>query len=155
MTAIRRWKSDNGIPLNRAMHRVGIISKIDLSGCSGDIEGPTWVQDLLFPDEKDVELIPVDVKPRFDRIGPEFRGDAKFVIDAIKGADPREILAGKKVEISGREVPLMDHCEVITHSVYRGEEVETVAEGTVTVLVPREQRVAGEGTGTSNPEKRR
>ncbi|MCI0497149.1 MAG: valine--tRNA ligase [Thermoplasmata archaeon] len=154
VTAIRRWKSENGIALNRPLHRVGIISRVDLSGCSGDIEGPTWVQDLLFPVEGDVERVPVEVKPRFDRIGPEFRGDAKVLIAAIREANPLEVLDGKAVEIAGRRVHLEDYCEVVTHAVYRGEEVDTEAEGSVTVLIPREQRISGDGGATSNPERR-
>ncbi|HID74160.1 MAG TPA: valine--tRNA ligase, partial [Thermoplasmata archaeon] len=143
VTAIRRWKSSNGVPLNAPMERVGVVSSVDLSGCSGDISGPTWVRDMLFPAEKDIYLRPQAAKPRFDRIGPEFREDAKIVIGAIKGASPEDIMAGKTIEVGGRTLRLSDYAEIVTTKVYRGEVVDTETEELVTVLIPSEQKFGG------------
>jgi len=139
VAAVRRWKSEHGVPLNQPVVRAGIISSLDITDCAPDIAGPTSIEDLQFPSPDEIETKPVGAKPKFDMIGPEFRGDAGMIIGAIQSGDAGEILSGKTIDIGGKEVILKEYSDIVSSTVYKGEAVDTVVEELVTVILPRKE----------------
>ncbi len=137
--AVRRWKSENGVALNQPVETAGIVSEIDLSDCISDITGPTSIQDLQFPSSDEIETKPTGAKPKFDLIGPEFRGDAGMIIGAIQSEDPVAIIGGRTIDVGGKEVVLKDYADIQVSTVYKGEAVDTEEEELVTVILTKNE----------------
>ncbi|MFC3478048.1 valine--tRNA ligase [Halobacterium litoreum] len=142
---VRRWKSDNGMPLNADLDRVELYfdgdgdATLDTYDLSETVNAPIKLVD----GRPDVELVPVEAEGDDAEIGPEFRSDAGAVMQAIAETDPAEIQAQMHsgdtvtVETDGRSFELdADWLEVTEE--YRaasGEEVEVLEVSFGTVLV--------------------
>ncbi len=143
---IRAWKSANGYPLNADLDDVELyfdpgseVENVDTYDLSETINAPARVRE----GRPNVELVPVDVDGDDSEIGPEFRGDAGIVLQALNEADPAVIQAQKNsgdtitLEADGEEYEL-DADWVTVEEEYRaegGEEVAVVETEFGTVLV--------------------
>ena len=94
-SAVRAWKSDEGIALNEPLERVEVYTDIDLEkgldtyDLSDTINGPVYVR----AGRPNVERVPVEVEIDHSQIGPTFRDKASAVVSALESADPGEVQA--------------------------------------------------------------
>ncbi|MFB6070708.1 MAG: valine--tRNA ligase [Halanaeroarchaeum sp.] len=131
---IRAWKSDRGMPLNADLDRVEVYfddppeKAVDTYDLSETVNAPI----RMMEGRPDVDLVPVEVIPDEATIGPEFRGEAGAVIEAIEAADPQEIEASLdsggpvELEVDG-EVVELDPDMVDVEEEFRAAGGETVA----------------------------
>ncbi len=134
---IRRWKSDNGIALNKPISKVVLVgpAAAGLAGYEEEITRPGSIGSLDIVDDVDLVRKAVSAKPVHSEIGPKFKGNAKVVIAAINSTDPQGIEDGATVEVEGETIVLKEFVE-IDHSLTRdGQPVEAVKVGEITVLI--------------------
>jgi len=142
---VRRWKSENHIPLNESLDRVelyfdaGAEASLDTYDLSETVNAPI----KLVEGRPDIELVPVEADADDSKVGPEFRSDAGAVMQAVADADPAEIQAQihsgdtVTVEADGESYDL-DADWLTVEEEYRaesGEEVAVVETSFGTVLV--------------------
>ena len=127
-SAVRAWKSDEGMALNADLDRIEVyadgIAELDTGDLSATVNAPVRIE----TGEPDVEMVAVNVDPDHSTIGPEFRDRAGAVVGALEAADPAAIERQKR-ENGTIELDVDD---------------ETVTLDDDTVTVEREQRIAGE-----------
>jgi valyl-tRNA synthetase len=145
--AVRRWKSDEGMPLNQPLASVQILT--DLQGVEAsdrDLRSALVTDDLSFAKE-DATLHeePRTLRPVHAVIGPEFRKDAREVSGLITSADPpsaAEALrsGGWKVQLSsGEDATLTEaHVQVESGWVSHGHAVETLTVDGAVIVITRE-----------------
>ncbi len=84
--AIRRWKAAHGMPLNAEIGEISIVApKAEdvIIAAHQDILRTVKGRDIILIKEEDIERRPVKVIPKYKKIGPELKGDAKAVISAL------------------------------------------------------------------------
>lgn len=122
VAGIRRWKSDNGIGLNKPLSKVTVALEDPslIEDSLEDIKMTSTAQEIELVRELDLEEQVVKIDPEFSKIGPEFKADAQKVIQAIKGMDLETLKAGidsgaVKISLDGSEKELApDYFKVIT-----------------------------------------
>ena len=131
---VRRWKSENGMPLNEDLDRVelyfepGEDGTLDTYDLSEAVNAPL----KLVEGRPDVELVPVEADSDESEIGPEFRSEADAVMQAVDDTDPAEIQAQihsgdtVTVEATGDEYELDAEWLTVSEE-YRAESGEEVA----------------------------
>jgi len=144
-SAVRAWKSDEGMALNQELSKVEVYpdddyeEAIDTYDLSETVNAPMYVRE----GRPSVEEVPVAVDPDHSAIGPKFRDQAGEVVAALESRDPQELRAqlatNGEIEIeAGNELLVVDGdmFDVIEElRAESGEEV-AVAEGELaTVLV--------------------
>ncbi len=92
---LRRYKSSHGIPLNQPINTVNIytedVEKVNL--CIDDIKNTNKVDNITVQDGKpDLHEKVIQIEPVMSKIGPEFKQDAKKIIDYIANTNPEEIM---------------------------------------------------------------
>jgi valyl-tRNA synthetase len=89
-SAIRAYKSESKMPLNTALGEVmiSISDRAAITDSIGDMLSPMVADGVKFVDRGDMEEMVVGVKPDFSKIGPHFKGDARFIFQAVKEIDP-------------------------------------------------------------------
>ncbi|MFC7224904.1 valine--tRNA ligase [Halalkalicoccus sp. GCM10025322] len=142
-SAVRGWKSDEGMALNAELDRIEVYpeeaSALDTYDLSETVNAPVYVED----GRPDVELVPVEIDPDQSVIGPEFRERAGAVLEALEKADPAEVdrqksLDGEiELEVDGESVVLPGEAVEIReeHRAEGGEEVAVLETDGATVLV--------------------
>jgi valyl-tRNA synthetase len=144
-SAIRGWKSDEGMALNQDLSKVEVYPDeapevaVDTYDLSEAVNGPVHVRE----GRPNVELVPVEIDVDHSVIGPEFRDQAGAVIGALEAMDPAEIAADKthdgEIEVDlGEEVALVpgDAVDVVEeHRAEGGEEVVVLESDLATVLI--------------------
>jgi valyl-tRNA synthetase len=144
-SAVRGWKSDEGMALNAELAKVEVYpddtpdAPVDTYDLSETVNGPVHIRE----GEPSVELVPVGIDPDHSVIGPEFRDKAGQVIGALEGMDPEEIQS--RTETDGEiEVDLGEEVAVVPgdavdieqeHRAESGEEVAVLEADQATVLV--------------------
>jgi valyl-tRNA synthetase len=142
-SAIRAWKSDEGMALNAELDRVEVYCEQGRGWDTYDLSEA--VNAPVYPEagEPNVELVPVGVDPDHSVIGPQFRDKAGQVIGALESADltqlknQLEIDGEISLEVDGEAVTI-DGDAVEIEEEYRaesGEEVEVLETDHATVLV--------------------
>ncbi|MCK5559901.1 MAG: valine--tRNA ligase [Thermoplasmata archaeon] len=145
--AIRRWKSDNGIPLNQDLSFVGLVAdsatRNKLEPLTEDIIETVKVKSLDFESSEAIEEKATGLKPIHSKIGPTFKKDAKEIVDKILSSDPIEInealktresfelelASGDKIELTEEYIKLES---VVT---FKGENVESVKVGDIVIVL--------------------
>jgi len=89
-SAIRAFKSESKMPLNTQLGEVmvSIADRALISDSVDDMLSPMAADSIKFVDKAGMQEVVVGVKPNFAKIGPHFKGDAKFIFQAIKEIDP-------------------------------------------------------------------
>jgi valyl-tRNA synthetase len=145
--AVRRWKSERGMSLNRSLAGVEILTEMEITETvAGDMKSALAAGELTIMQEDDtLHEEPRELKPVHSRIGPKFRGEAGEVLKLISAADPgsvSEALQGDGWELElpdGRKETLTSEDIVVESGwVSHGRAVETIASGD-TVIVIREE----------------
>ena len=108
ISAVRRYKSEQGNALNAPIERIEIYG--ELSDVV-DIKGATNSNVVkVISDAPDFEYIPVRVKPDMSVIGPKYRGDAGKIVNALSKLSPIEIsneverIGEIKLDIDSKEI---------------------------------------------------
>ncbi|MFW5914438.1 MAG: class I tRNA ligase family protein, partial [Thermoplasmatota archaeon] len=144
ISAIRSWKSENGIALNQEMELVELIGEDAnyLLGSERDILETVRARRLQMDSEAPLEEKVAEIRPRLDRLGPEFKGMTKEIVEKVGQFDPQEIapsLAAGTLEVQlsdGSCVTLSDdHFEVRRKLTLRGKEVDTLQVGDMIVAI--------------------
>ena len=91
-SAVRAYKSESKMPLNAPLGTVMIAApepeKLDSS--NDDMAAPMAANRIQYVSAGELEEMVTSVKPDFSKVGPRFKGDARFVFQAVKDADPQE-----------------------------------------------------------------
>ena len=148
-SAVRGWKSDEGMALNEDLSKVEVYPDempdvaVDTYDLSEAANGPVHVRE----GRPNVELVPVDIDPDHSTIGPEFRDQAGEVISALEAMDPAEVAEQKthdgEIEVvlgegESQEVAVVPGEAVAVVSEHRaesGEEVDVIETDLATVLI--------------------
>lgn len=114
IASLRRYKSENGIPLNMALKKATVFTKNEsyhdiISKSAQDIVGTIKIKEFsVILGEPRFEIFPKEVNPVISKIGPKYKGKTKEIIDHIKRMDPifikNEIDKKGYVEISGEKI---------------------------------------------------
>ena len=143
IAAIRRWKVEQGIPLSADMGSVSILWDESVAGieeCLDIVKNTVHAKDVAIIKDAEVEQYVIEIRPRYEVIGPKYREMAKYVVDYLRNSDPERLVSEIKngirintpegvLEISGEDVVVVYEQRV------RGKNVETVeANGTVIAI---------------------
>ncbi|RLG35033.1 valine--tRNA ligase [Methanosarcinales archaeon] len=127
--AVRRYKSENKIPLNAPLKNIEIYTTLDLD--VDDIKGTLNSEVEIVSPTTTLNMKAVSIKPRMDVIGPMYRKQAGEIAKRLRELDAEEveqlISEGKKVEIevAGDHIVLDDSSFEIEHAFEsRGERVD-------------------------------
>lgn len=139
ISSVRSWKATNKMALNQEIASLELIGEkaAVLIGHEADVMGTLKAKELRVVTAAELEEKVVAAKPVHSRIGPEFKADAKKVVEAIKAMDPQALarsLAEGKVNIDGLEIG-PEHVELEKSLLLHGREVETVQVGEVLVAI--------------------
>ncbi|AUB58978.1 MULTISPECIES: valine--tRNA ligase [Methanobacterium] len=94
---LRRFKASRKMPLNTPLKAATIYSNSPekynhLLTLEDDIKGTMRIEELMVSEGKpDVREIVVEITPRMDKIGPEFKGQAPVIVKYLQSHDPQEI----------------------------------------------------------------
>lgn len=97
ISQLRRFKASRKMPLNTPIKSATLYSSSptvysQLMGLQEDIQGTMRIENLSVTQGKpDVREIVVEVAPRMDKIGPEFKGQAPVIVKYLESADPQEV----------------------------------------------------------------
>ncbi len=91
-SAVRSFKSENKMALNTPLGTVMIATPDPeaLRDSLNDMTAPMVAEGIEFVSLDELDEVVIGVKPDFSKVGPRFKGDARFVFQAIKEADPKE-----------------------------------------------------------------
>ncbi|MDR3292310.1 MAG: valine--tRNA ligase [Methanobrevibacter sp.] len=103
---IRRFKSSSKIPLNQSLNTVNIYTKNNeilaiLNQFKEDIKGTLKIDNLDIKNDKpNVKEKIIEITPRMEKIGPEFKKEAKIIIQYLSSTTTQEI--AKTLEDNGK-----------------------------------------------------
>ncbi|MFC7135804.1 valine--tRNA ligase [Halobaculum litoreum] len=93
--ALRRYKSERGLPLNAALDRVEVFGEGDLAAYADDVRGVMNVGELAVLDtEPEVESVITGIDLDYAQVGPQF-GETVGDIEAALARDDYEIVDGE------------------------------------------------------------
>jgi valyl-tRNA synthetase len=118
--AVRRWKSEKGISLNRPLSSVEIITRIGgAQKASSDIKAAIAADQLeIIQEDPTLRQEPICLRPNHATIGPRFRKATREVISRLAEARPAEVAEALKAE--GWTIELSDGSE----ATLTGEDVQ-------------------------------
>ena len=134
IAALRRWKSDAGLPLNRALPRVKLYTEEDL-GDLRDIKGAMNIQNIEVTKENPLwEEKITRVTPNFKVIGPLFGKDTNKVASLLE-KNAEELEKADHIEKEGF-ILKREYITSIQKEFYAGEKkVEVISAGDVIIEV--------------------
>ena len=95
---LRRFKASQKMPLNTPLKSSTIYASADdvykyLNLLKDDIKGTMRIENVMITRGKpDVREIVVEVTPKMDKIGPEFKGAAPVIVQYLQAEDPEIIM---------------------------------------------------------------
>ncbi|MFW5907568.1 MAG: valine--tRNA ligase [Candidatus Natronoplasma sp.] len=143
---VRKWKSDKGIPLNREIGKLRVVTPdVRIKRCGEDIARTLNAQSVQLIDEEEIEEKAVKVKPEYSNIGPKYGDRAKDIFQHLEEADPQDIYESLADQgeytfdlTDDREVTLtQDDLRVKKTKVHEGEEVDSLTLGDTVILVEK------------------
>jgi valyl-tRNA synthetase len=134
ISQLRRFKASRKMPLNAPLKSATLYSSSpavynQLMELQEDIQGTMRVEKLMVTEGKpDVREIVVEVIPRMDQIGPQFKGQAPVIVQYLQSEDPQEVAKTLEkdgyIDVEGSHVTV-DHVSTSKELVGRtGEKVE-------------------------------
>ncbi len=135
VSAIRSWKAERKLPLNKELELIELIgpSAPSLIGFEKDILETSRAKELKIVTEADLEQKVVAIKPVKAKVGPTFKTKGKEVLDLLAALDPEkaaadiengaltlELADGSKVELD------QSFIEVQRKLMIEGKAVETL-----------------------------
>ncbi|OPY29800.1 MAG: Isoleucine--tRNA ligase [Methanomassiliicoccales archaeon PtaU1.Bin030] len=112
VSAIRSWKAERKLPLNKELDLIELIgpSAPSLVGYEKDILETSRAKELKIVTEADLEQKVVAIKPVKSKVGPTFKTKGKEVLDILSAIDPQEAAAA--LEKGALELVLLDGSKV-------------------------------------------
>ncbi len=98
ISQLRRFKASKKMPLNTPLKKATIYASSEdvynhLNLLESDIKGTMRIENVEITRGKpDVREVVVEVTPRMDKIGPEFKGQAPVIVKYLKEEDPAMIV---------------------------------------------------------------
>lgn len=144
IAAIRNWKSEKKLPLNKELTSVDIVGDkaLLLKDYKEDISATIRALKLELMTKADLERCPTVVKPVHSKLGPRFKTEAKEIVSQIMTMDPQEawdgiMRGGFEVELhNGRRVLIdAELVEVSCELRYQGKAVETLQLGDLLIVI--------------------
>jgi len=117
-SAVRAFKSESKMPLNTPLGEIMVTTSEPelITDSIEDMIAPMTAEGIRFIDREELEEVITGVKPDFSKIGPRFKGDARFIFEAIKEADPLD--AWRKAKGEGFTVNIPGKGDVIVGEEY-------------------------------------
>jgi valyl-tRNA synthetase len=109
IAAIRKWKAEQGLPLNKEIKQVEIITKQTLAEEDIDcIKLPLKIGNLIITTKADLEEIVTKVKPVYSNLGKKFKSKTKQILEKLESLEPdhlyKEIKEKNKIKLKiGKE----------------------------------------------------
>ncbi len=136
ISELRRFKASRKMPLNTPIKSATVYSNSkdvynQLTVLLEDVKGTMRIDDLSLQEGKpDVREIVVEVTPRMDKIGPQFKGQAPVIVKYLASNDPQIIAdvleKDGSIDVEGSEVT-SDHVSTSKELVGRtGEKVDLI-----------------------------
>ncbi len=145
ISALRNWKSDEGLPLNSEIPLVEIVAgdrRHLLAEIETDIANTLRIKELNVVDKMDLKEKPITLKPVYAKLGPEFKEKSGEIGNKLKAADPVEVseaLEGKGYELaldSGENILITkDFVKVEKAAISHGKEMGTLSVNGFTLLI--------------------
>ena len=145
ISEIRRWKSENGIPLSVEIENIEIVTKNYeglINECFEDIKNTVRAKNLTILKEKELKEEVIGIKPIYAKIGPTFREKAGEIAQKIKSSNPKEIgisLTVGEFEIelnSGEKIIITkDYIEIEKALISHGKKVESLRVKDIIILI--------------------
>jgi len=139
--AIRRYKSEKGMPLNAPLSKIEVYS--DLNVETTDLQGVANASVEARTGTPELETRPVAVKPVMKHIGPVYKDKSSKIIKALSAMPPAEVMSQKisgsiKVELENETIELPSiAAEISTETMAAGKAVDVLKIGQATVLIWR------------------
>jgi valyl-tRNA synthetase len=98
ISQLRRFKASQKMPLNAPIKSATIYASSDdvytyLNLLKDDIKGTMRIENVMITHGKpDVRELVVEITPRMDKIGPEFKGQAPVIVQYLQAGEPEEIV---------------------------------------------------------------
>ncbi|WGI17192.1 valine--tRNA ligase [Methanonatronarchaeum sp. AMET-Sl] len=148
ISSIRRYKSENGIPLNEEIDRIEIYNSPKyLKNCQKDISKTVWANELYITNQKpDFEKKLVEIKPDMSIIGPRYKEKAPKIIKEIKKKPPQKIEdriknGTLKLQINGETIEINQNAlEFIKTPTSEGKEIDILEVDSMTIALTKETK---------------
>ncbi len=150
VSKIRKYKSENGLALNYPLKTVRLYATGGAKGMMEDasvtLKGALSIEKLeIFEGTPEAEEEVVELVPDFSTIGPEFKGEAKKVVEFLRTCDGQKVVeeldAKGSVVTSDGKVILPKHIKGVKRSSAgkeeRLEKIDLEELGEVTVVVTK------------------
>ena len=141
-SAVRAWKSDEGMALNADLDRIEVYVRGRTDFDTGDLSTTVNAPVEVIGGKPVAKHVPVEVRPDYSQIGPKYRDQSADIVDALEDADPGDIEIQKQekgeIELDiGEEIIVLDGgaVEIIEERRVGGETVEVLETDSSTVLV--------------------
>jgi len=136
ISELRRFKASRKMPLNTPLKSATIYASSEdvyheLKVLQDDVEGTMRIEQLMIQEGKpDVREIVVEVAPRMDKIGPQFKGQAPVIVNYLQSNDPQKMADTLEengyIDVEGSKVTA-EHVSTTKELVGRtGEKVELI-----------------------------
>lgn len=142
ISGVRTWKANKRIALNQELASLEIIGTVAslLNGLEKDIMETIKAKEVRIVPSAELEERVVAIKPLHSKIGPQFKEDAKKIIEALGNINPSELykaLSKGPVEIIDGMFLNEEHIEFVKKLMLHGREVETVQIGELLLAIER------------------
>jgi valyl-tRNA synthetase len=139
--AVRRYKSEKGLPLNAPLSGIAVYSDLDLE--TVDLSGVANAPVESRMGRPEIEMRPTAVKPQMKVLGPRFKGKSGAIMKALEAMDVAEISQQKEagsiqVKLGEELIQLPPEAvEIVTETLSAGEAVDIIELEGAAVLVRR------------------
>jgi valyl-tRNA synthetase len=147
ISSIRQYKSEHGMPLNRAISKVNayVLNKElaeALTEVVADVKGTTQVKQLEIKlGEPEAVQQFIEVEPDLAKLGPKLRSDLKVVVETLMKSDPGVITRelGERgcviVSVGHKQFTLSKDEIKIKRGVAKGRGVVSIPELSITLII--------------------
>ncbi len=141
--AIRRYKAEQGMPLNAELERIEIYAGNGLEQGIDDIKGTTCAKNVdIVKGAPEFDERIVDIKPNMSVLGPLYRGKVGAIMEALKNDLPRvaeQVKAGTiSIEVDGETIELdAGSIEIKKEFISKGRAVDVLQVGDVVIAITK------------------
>ncbi|MCD5409183.1 MAG: valine--tRNA ligase [Methanocellales archaeon] len=144
--AIRRYKAENGMPLNAELERVEIYAGDELIHGIDDIKGTACAKNIdIVKGAPEFEERIVDIEPKMGILGPLYRGKVSAIMEALKSDLPRAAEQAKagaiSIEVDGEAIELdAGSIEIKKEFISKGRAVDVLQVGDMVIAIAKPKR---------------
>ncbi len=134
--AVRRYKSEHGMALNAPLKDVEIYSSLTYAS---DISGAANASIKLNAGVPDFEVVTREIKPYMKVLGKTYRGRAKLIAEALKSANPENIMQASgsiSLTVENETITLDQSCFTVEKDrLLKGKAVDILEVGGATIVI--------------------